>query len=94
MAAARARIRILVTWLPDTAPFIAGIADAVHNGASIEIIIQHPRSAALAERLATLGITDSHYGYYHAVKLFADLRNVISVATPGQFAVRTHEGTR
>jgi hypothetical protein len=93
MGAARARIRILVTWLPDTAPFIAGIADAVHNGASIEIIIQHPRSAALAERLATLGITDPHYGYYHAVKLFADLRNVISVAIPGQFAVRTYEAT-
>jgi hypothetical protein len=89
MAAARAHIRILVTWLPDTAPLITGITDAVHNGASIEIMIQHPRCAALADRLDTLGITDPDYGHYHAVKLFADLRDVIDAADDGQFAVRT-----
>jgi hypothetical protein len=93
MAAARAQIRILVTWLPDIAPLIAGIADAVHNGATVEIMIQHPRSPALADRLATLGITNADYGYYHAVKLFADLRNAINIADTGQIAVRTCEVT-
>jgi hypothetical protein len=91
MAAARAQIRILVTWLPDTAPLIVGILDAVRNGASVQIMIQHPRSAALADRLTTLGITDPNYGYYHAVKLFEDLRNVMNAAKPGQITVRTCE---
>jgi hypothetical protein len=90
MATARAQIRILVTWLPDIAPLITGIADAVRNDASVEIMIQHPRSAALTDRLATLGITNPDYGYYHAVKLFADLRNVINAADSGQIAVRTY----
>lgn len=91
MAAARSQIRILQTWLPDTAPLVRGIAEAVRHGASVEIIIQHPQAAALADRLTTLGIRNPDYGYYHAVKLFADLRNVINDADPAQVSVRTCE---
>jgi len=89
MASARTHIRILQTWLPDTQPLATGIAEAVRNGASIEILIQHPHAPTVADRLTALGISDPDYAYYHAVKLFADLRNVISIGKPGQIVVRT-----
>ena len=93
MAAARAQIRILVTWLPDIAPLIMGITHAVHNNASVEIMIQHPRSDALKDRLTTLGITDPNYAYYHAVKLLTDLEGLRNSAHSKQIAVRTCDVT-
>lgn len=88
-AAARKRIRILQTWIPDIHPFMPGIQQALHNGVKLEILVLDPRCEAASLRLQGIGVPRKNYMVLHLAKLMIDLERLQAPAH-GAWKVRLH----
>ncbi len=88
-AAARKRISILQTYIPDIQPFMSGIQQALLNGAKLEILVLDPRCDAAALRLQGLRIPRKNYLVLQLAKLMIDLDRLQIVAN-GTWEVRIH----
>jgi len=88
-AAARKRIRILQTWIPDIHPLLPGIQEALLNGAKLEILVVDPQCTASSLRLHARGISRRNYAGLNLRMLMIELES-LRTAAGGAWEVKVY----